>query len=312
MPATVPAGTGDRRPQAAVEVAGSKLGSPFRSLIRLALYFLFTLVLMPTQAIALLLGVRSWLRIPMWYHEMCRRLLGFELEIQGTMTDDKPVLFVSNHSSYLDITILGSIVPASFVAKSEVAKWPLFGWLAKLQRTVFVDRRRRTTHNQRDEMGRRLHAGDSLILFPEGTSNDGNRILPFRSALFSVAERGVDGAPLERHLTIQPLSLAYTHLNGIPIGRAYRPYLAWYGDMSLFGHLWRVAGLGRVTVRVNFHEPVDLARFGSRKALSSYCQDTISAGVAAALAGRRAAIAADEHKIPVKSQMVSRPAGQYT
>jgi lyso-ornithine lipid O-acyltransferase len=312
MPPPAPAGTGDRRAQASVEIANSKLGSPARSLVRLALYFLFTLVLMPAQAVALLLGVKSWLRIPMWYHEMCRRLLGFELDIQGTMTDDRPVLFVSNHSSYLDITILGSIVPGSFVAKSEVATWPLFGWLAKLQRTVFVDRRRRTTHNQRDEMGRRLHAGDSLILFPEGTSNDGNRILPFRSALFSVAERSVDGTPRDKHLTIQPLSLAYTHLNGIPIGRAYRPYLAWYGDMSLFSHLWRAAGLGRITVRINFHEPVDLARFGSRKALSSYCQDTIAAGVAAALAGRRAVAVAGEHQISVTSQVVSHAAEQYT
>ncbi|MGH6931319.1 MAG: lysophospholipid acyltransferase family protein [Dongiaceae bacterium] len=269
-------------------MARTKLGSPFRSLIRLTLYFLFTLILMPTQAAALLLGLKSWLRIPMWYHGICGRLLGFHLDIQGAITSDRPTLFVSNHSSYLDITILGSVIPGSFVAKSEVAGWPLFGWLAKLQRTVFVDRRRRTTHNQRDEMGRRLDAGDNLILFPEGTSNDGNRILPFRSALFSVAERTAGGGSGGQHLTIQPVSLAYTHLNGVPLGRAYRPYLAWYGGMSLFSHLWRAAGLGRTTVRLRFHDPIDSAKFGSRKALSAYCQDAIAIGVATALSGRPA------------------------
>lgn len=259
------------------------------------MYGLFTLAIMPVQAAALLLGMKAWLRIPMWYHGVCGWLLGFELDIRGNMTGDRPALFVSNHSSYLDITMLGSIIPGSFVAKSEVARWPFFGWLAKLQRTVFVDRRRHTTHNQRDEMSRRLDAGDSLILFPEGTSNDGNRILPFRSALFSVAEPGKDGARRDKHLTVQPVSLAYTHLNGIPIGRAYRPYLAWYGGMSLFSHLWRAAGLGRVRVRIEFHEPVDLAGFGSRKALSAYCQDRIAAGVAAALTSRP--VAAARHRL---------------
>jgi 1-acyl-sn-glycerol-3-phosphate acyltransferase len=269
------------------EIATTRVGSSVRSLIRLMAYLLITVILMPAQAVVLLLGARSWQRIPMWYHRLCGRLLGFHLDIQGAMTGDRPALFVSNHSSYLDITILGSIIPASFVAKSEVAGWPLFGWLAKLQRTVFVDRRRRTTHNQRDEMARRLDAGDSLILFPEGTSDDGNRILPFRSALFSVAERMIEPS---RHLTVQPVSLAYTHLNGVPLGRAYRPFLAWYGDMSLFSHLWTAAGLGKVTVRVNFHDPIDLARFGSRKALSAYCQDQIAAGLAGAISGRAAGL----------------------
>src|SRR4030095_4474633 len=118
-------------------------------------------------------------------------------------------------------------------------------------------------------------------------SNDGNRTLPFRSALFGVAERTAeDGAP-EPPLTIQPISLAYVRLNGMPIGRSLRPFLAWYGDMELLDHLWQVAGLGRITVAVEFHPPVTLAQFGSRKPLSEYCQRAVAEGVATALAGRR-------------------------
>jgi 1-acyl-sn-glycerol-3-phosphate acyltransferase len=216
-------------------------------------------------------------------------LLDLHIEIRGDMSTAHPTLFVCNHSSYLDISVLGSIIKGSFIAKAEVADWPVFGYLAKLQRTVFVDRQRRTTtHYQRDQLARRLDEGDNLILFPEGTSNDGNRTLPFRSALFSVAERkGESGQPEPLPLSIQPVSLAYVRLNGMPIGRSLRPLLAWYGDMELLDHLWHVAGLGRIVVAVEFHPPVTLAQFASRKALSEHCQRAVAEGVAVALAGRR-------------------------
>ena len=149
-----------------------------------------------------------------------------------------PVLFACNHMSYSDIAILGSLLPASFVAKAEVANWPLFGLLAKLQRTVFIDRRATKATEQRDEMICRLEGGDSMILFPEGTSSDGNKVLPFKSALFGVAQVEPHGQPL----LVQPVSLAYTRLDGMPVGRALRPYFAWYGAMTLVSHFWEVAG----------------------------------------------------------------------
>ena len=178
--------------------------------------------------------------------------------------------------------MLGSLIAGSFVAKAEVADWFFFGWLAKLQRTVFVERRVRRTADQRDVMARRLEAGDNLILFPEGTSDDGNRVLPFKSALLSVAER----RPHDQALIVQPVSLAYTRLDGLPLGRALRPLFAWYGDMELAPHLWQLAGLGRLTVVVHFHPPVTLEDFGSRKRLSDHCQAKVAEGVALALSGR--------------------------
>ncbi|MEX3930174.1 lysophospholipid acyltransferase family protein, partial [Paraburkholderia sp. BR10936] len=152
------------------------------------------------------------------YHGVCARLMGLDVVVRGQRADG-PVLFVSNHSSYLDITVLGSQIPGSFVAKSEVGSWPFFGLLARLQRTVFVERKARASvDKQRDDIGSRLDAGDSLILFPEGTSSDGNRTLPFKTALFAVAARRIDGRPL----TVQPVSVAATRLDGIPMGFAFR------------------------------------------------------------------------------------------
>ena len=249
---------------------------------RLSLYLALTLPLMPIQAVAVALKRPFARRLPRVYHGWSARILGFRIKAQGERSSDRPTLFVANHTSYLDIEILGALIEGSFVAKHEVARWPFFGWLAKLQRTVFVDRRVRSTAAQRDAIRERLDAGDNLILFPEGTANDGNRVLPFKSALFSVADyRGRGGT-----LTVQPVSLAYTRLDGIPLGRFYRPFFAWYGDMELAPHLWAMLGLGTVEVAVTFHPPVTLAQFGSRKGLAEHCHRVIAQGVAQALAGR--------------------------
>jgi 1-acyl-sn-glycerol-3-phosphate acyltransferase len=131
-------------------------------------------------------------------------------------------------------------------------------------------------------MAERLAAGGNLILFPEGTSDDGTRILPFKSAFLAAAAEPREG----RLPLIQPVSIAYTKLDGMPMGKALRPFYAWYGDMELFPHLWRALGLGIATVEVQFHEPVTAAQFATRRALADYCRAKIAAGLAGALAGR--------------------------
>jgi 1-acyl-sn-glycerol-3-phosphate acyltransferase len=258
------------------------MGSSTLKIARLALYFAWTLALMPVQWVGLALGCRWVSTLPRFYHRWCCRLLGFRVRTIGRPTTQRPVLVAANHISYTDITILGSLIAGSFIAKSEVAHWPFFGWLARLQRTVFVDRRIRSTATQRDEISQRLAAGDALILFPEGTSSDGNRILPFKSALFGAAAQSGRIEPV----VVQPVSLAYTRLDGIPIGRAYRPFVAWYGAMDLLTHLWGMIGLGTVEVVVQFHPPTLLADCGSRKALAGYCFARVAGGMAGALFGR--------------------------
>ncbi len=273
------------------------IGSWPLAVLRLAVYLIFTTLCMPIQGAALLLKSPVRARFPVWYHRRCLRLLGVQLEVEGVQSHTRPTLFVVNHGGYIDISILGALIPGSFIAKSEVGTWPLFGWLAKLQRTVFVDRKRGSTHTQRDDIASRLAAGDSLILFPEGTSSDGNRVLPFKSALFSVAALETGHGPL----VVQPVSIAYTKINGMPMGRALRPFLAWYGDMDLGPHLLRLAGLGKVSVAVTFHPPVTLVQLGSRKALASHCERRIAEGVAAALSGRPLTAAPSSDPVPASS-----------
>jgi lyso-ornithine lipid O-acyltransferase len=258
------------------------MGSPTLRVARLALYFAWTLSLMPVQVVGLALRCRWTSAFPVFYHRWCCRILGFQVRVIGKPTIERPTLFAANHASYTDVTILGSIIPGSFIAKAEVAKWPFFGWLAKLQRSVFVDRRVRSTATQRDAIGDRLAAGDALILFPEGTSGDGNRVLPFKSALFAAAQQGKDFPAV----IVQPVSLAYVRLDGMPIGRLLRPFFAWYGSVDLAPHMWSMVGLGIVEVVVEFHPPTFLFECGSRRALADYCYARIAGGVAGALFGR--------------------------
>jgi 1-acyl-sn-glycerol-3-phosphate acyltransferase len=246
---------------------------------RIAAYLALTLPLMVVQAALLAVNSPLSRRLPVAYHRICCRILGIARDVHGSLSTQRPTLFVANHSSYLDITVLAATVDGGFVSKAEVARWPIFGWLARLQRSIFVERADRVgAARQRDEIRQRLNDGDNLILFPEGTSSDGIHLLPFKSALFSAAE--------DERVVVQPVSVVYQRLDGIPLGRFHRPFFAWYGDMTMGPHLWKALGMGQLTVVMQFHEPVRLKDFGSRKALAEHCRAVIAEGLARALAGR--------------------------
>jgi len=211
------------------------------------------------------------------------RLANIRVRVHGRPAATRPLLVVSNHVSYLDIPVLGSMIPGFFVAKADVAGWPGFGLLAKLGRTVFVERKRAEAARQKVELTARLARGVPLILFPEGTSSDGNRVLPFKSTLFSIAEEYINGQPV----VVQPVAIAYTHCFGVPIGYLWRHFFAWYGDMDLAPHLWSVLRMGRLTVEVTFLEPHLLSALGSRKNAAAVCHGAVKGALGRALTGHR-------------------------
>lgn len=253
----------------------------FRSFFRLTLYVSWVFLSLGIQALSVLLRSRFQYTFPLICHRTCCRIMGAKVIVRGRPSKEGSVIFVSNHCSYADISFIGGLVRGSFVAKAEMRNWPVFGWCARLSRCVFVDRRPRFAKEQAEEMKQRLIKGERLILFPEGTSSDGNRVLRFRSSLLQAAETRVDGRPVY----VQPMSIAYTHLDGIPIGRHLRPFFAWYGDMDMASHLWELMGMGKLTVCISFDEPVTLDQFASRKDLTTYCEAVVSARVSEALTG---------------------------
>jgi 1-acyl-sn-glycerol-3-phosphate acyltransferase len=212
-------------------------------------------------------------RIPMLWHQAVSRSLGVKTHLQGEPATGA-VLYVSNHISWLDIPVLGSRIRGSFVAKAEVGSMGIVGHLADLQDTIYVERERRTRAGaQADAIQQRLGQGSNVILFPEGTSNDGVHVLPFKTSLFSV----VEGEALE-HVRIQPVTLAYTRLNGLPLTRQRLLDIAWIGDTDLAPHAFDLMKLGRIEARLLCHEPVQRKDFADRKALARHCHAVISAG----------------------------------
>ena len=259
------------------------LGGAVRATGVLAGFLGLTLPLMPVQWLLLRLAPSAARTFPHWYHKRVCRLLGIRLHVEGALAANRPVLIIANHVSWLDIPVLSAVAPLSFVAKSEVGRWPFVSSLAYLQRTVFVDRKRRTDVGKvTGEMTRRLAEGDALVLFAEGTSTDGNRVLPFRSALLApaFAESG-DAATV-----VQTLSLAYTHIHGVPIGRSARSVIGWYGDMDVAGHAWNLLKSGPIDVRIVISEPVALDSFANRKDLAKSTEARVRQTVAALLRGR--------------------------
>lgn len=255
----------------------------------LAGFILSAMVLMPAQALALKMNWPLAKRLPNFYHRFLCKLVGIRVVTRGEAYKGGACLIAANHTSWLDIPIMASLQPSSFVAKSEVAGWPFFGTLARLQQTVFVERERRTrTAESRNEIHARIAGGDRLILFPEGTSSDGNRVLNFKSALMSVAQLTIVNGEEDREddLVVQPVSVAYVKLHGLPMGRQFRPFFAWYGDMELFPHLWEAFSLGPIDVMVEYHKPVTIREIGNRKALAMYCEEACRSGVIRAINGR--------------------------
>ena len=287
---------------------------------RVACVLLLTPLACVVQGIFLLMPGRGKVAFAAFYWKTVARLLGLQVRIIGapmmrqtaaerpvTPTAERPVtptaerpiipaaerpiIYVCNHSSWLDIPAVGGTLRACFVAKDDVAGWPIVGTIARLGRTVFVSRSRHGIERERDQMRERLVAGDDLILFPEGTSSDGSRVLPFHSSFFAAAYG--DAAPL-----IQPVSIVYDRLAGLPVGRVSRSVFAWYGDMNLAPHVWALAQWRGKRVSLLFHRPLDPADFESRKALSLATWQVVADG-AAALRQNRAA-----HPLPLADATV--------
>ncbi len=250
---------------------------------RLVVLLTVTVALAPIQLAAVLLKLPAQRQIPVLFHRFVARVLRVAIDVRGAPSTERPTLFSANHASWLDIVVLSAIVPVSFVAKSEIARWPGFSMLAKLQRSVFIERRRGKAREGVSEIQARLSTGEDLVLFAEGTSGDGNSVAPFKSAMFSAAEIDVGAG---RKPVVQPVSLAYTQLDGFPLGRRSRHRLTWYGKMSLPSHLWGVLGQGHARVVVQFHTPVRASDFASRKELAAHCQRVVTEGHSRAISGR--------------------------
>lgn len=246
--------------------------------LKMFLFLVCVAIAVPLQMLVLAVhkGNGAYIIPKLWHKSVCA-LFGIRYKIHGTPYKDGQVIYASNHLSYLDIPLIGSLLPASFLAKSEVAGWPLFGFLAKLQQTEFIRRDVMKTKDETEALNARITKGRNLIIFPEGTSTDGQSVWPFKTSLFSLVFNS--GNP---DLRIQPMTVKVLTTDGrAPLTQDDRDLYAWHVkmDTELHVHLWRFAKTSGARLALIFHEPVLVSDFSDRKTLAKQCHDSVSKGL---------------------------------
>jgi lyso-ornithine lipid O-acyltransferase len=259
--------------------------------LRVGIFLVVLLVvsglLIPVQLLALRFDWPLRRRLPRQWHRMALWFLGIRVHVHGTLDTRRPLMVAANHASWKDILVLGSLADVAFIAKTEVASWPVFGFLARLQKTIFVVREeKRRTGDQVNEIAARMADGEIVVLFPEGTTSDGNRILGIKSSLFGAAAAALPKEG-EGVVHVQPVAIAYTRVQGMPMGRYHRPIAGWPGDVGLVKHLIGVLRAGALDVDITFGETVEFKKGDSRKALAIRIEEQLRAMLLAHLRGRR-------------------------
>ena len=231
----------------------------------------------PLRWIASQRGWKTGERLPVLFHRVVCAALGVRVRVHGQAASARPQLIVSNHISWIDICVLGSMRPAEFLAKKEVGASGLARAALSLQGVVLVDRaRRRAIPAVNAEIARRMRTGAAVILFAEATTGDANRLLPFRSSHFEAVRQTLDAGGAAQ-ATVQPLFIAYSRCAGLPLGRSQRPLVAWYGDMTFFSHFNRLLRAGRIDCDVYCGAPIPFFADSNRKDVARRAEEAVRA-----------------------------------
>ena len=228
------------------------------------------LFLLPIQILFVLLNSNLRYKFPIFFHKGLLLILGIKLKIRGVLCKSRPLILLGNHCSYLDIIILSSTSGVCFVAKEEVKGWFLFGFLAKLQNTIFINRSNISTIESIYKINNKINKNFSIILFPEATTSKGKSVLPFKSSLYSVFERN-------SIIKLQNFSLCYTHINDMPLDNRLRPNIAWYGDMDILGHLKNLLKIRSINALITFHPLIETSGL-DRKKICNYSRKQVLNG----------------------------------
>ncbi len=209
------------------------------------------------------------------FASLLRSLLNISISLEGDRDwlGSGGQLIVSNHLGYVDGIVLGSIFPVIYVSKREVRQWRLIGQWSVLIGTIFIDRQRREKVPQLvEEIAGKLREGANVLLFPEGTSTNGERLLPFQSAPFAAA--------LMARAIVVPVTLTYRRINHQPLSETNRDRVYWYGGMDFVSHLWNLLGVRGIEVSVKINPRIETRHFQNnsqgRKQLSQACHGLIS------------------------------------
>ena len=230
----------------------------------------------PLQIIFNLVGFKFKKLYPLLFYKIIKLITGIQINYNRTNFNKKKkgVLYIANHVSWFDIICLGTILNARFVAKKEVSRMGIFGFLAKLSNTYFIDNSdKKKISEYNEEIKKKLVQGENFIIFPEGTTSDGNGIKSFKSSMLECVFSN------DKNLCIQPISICYTKKNNLPMGLYMRRNIAWVGDTSMVSAMTNFLATGPITVDLVFHNLMAINYFKNRKDLANYCEVKILDGL---------------------------------
>lgn len=250
-----------------------------RAAIKFVIFTLWTTAVMLVAAFTYSFNREAHEKLIKIYCKSALKILGIKVGEKGyeNIPEDS-VMFVSNHTSYLDILVLGSKIKVRFTPKIEISKWPIINFLVKMSLPVYIHRNASKSLEQKKKIREIIEGGDSILIFPESTTNDGNEVLPFKSSMFGVAEPN-ENAHEDEHIAIQPISIVYTHIDGEIASEHNMDKVAWYGDMKFLPHFWNLLACKGAKVKIMYHSELYYEDFGDRKSLSKHCEEIITKGV---------------------------------
>ena len=252
--------------------------SSLRALVKCVLFVAVVLVMfVPVLVLWSLALEKLRAKLVRVFFLLAGRIAGLRLKVEGDVSALRPLMLVANHSSYLDIFVLGAIVPLSFTPKLEIRSWPIIGFFCVLADCVFIERRPADMQRAQAEMSARLNRGKVLGLFPEGTTGDGFNVMPFKSGFLNLVEA--------HDLPLQPVVIAYTHIGAVPLCAENREQVAWVGEASFATHFWHLLKFENVAVTVKFYPVERIATYEDRKALAKSCEGIIRVGLMETLEG---------------------------
>lgn len=240
------------------------------AILKIFIFLVLCLITIALQALSrVFLGHTKYLYvIPHMFHNTTCAIFGIRRKVKGAFHNGKKVIFVGNHLSYIDICAIGGKLPATFISKKEVKGWPIFGILAILSKTVFIDRRPEAIPEAIEAIKKSLMKGRALILFPEATSTDGHSVVPFKSSLFELFLHD----DFKNDLVVQPFTVV------IDPPQDHDLY-AWYGDMTMIPHLWKLAKSKGVDLTIKLHTPKKASDYNNRKLLTKDCYEDVLNGL---------------------------------
>jgi len=242
-------------------------GAILRAILRITLLLGWFFVSLIQQTLGFILRTGDGRHLRLRFYRGALRILGIRIRVYHQLSPRRPLFVVANHVSYLDVFILGALIPAVFVSKQEVRDWPVVGWMAWLQRTIFIARSRSRAYDELGLLGDALENGFNIIMFPEGTSTDGTIVLPFKSALFE--------APRRANAYTQPVSLIYRERHGGVLSDKDRQFYTWGTDAPFFNHFLKLILRPGVLVEVWIRRPISPQL--NRKQLAKLAETRVSA-----------------------------------